>query len=165
MLKNIVLIGMPGVGKSTIGVVLAKVLGFEFLDSDLLIQKWEKRRLPEIIESEGIPGFIEIENRINASINVENFIIATGGSAVYGKEAMEHFKQIGTIVYLKVSYETLQSRLGDLKNRGVVMKNGLTLRDLYKERCPLYEQYADLVIDEEHLDIRATVEQIVSQLN
>lgn len=164
MLKNIILIGMPGVGKSTVGVVLAKVLGFEFLDSDLLIQKQEKRLLPEIIESEGLDGFIEIENQINASIDAEHCIIATGGSAVYGKEAMEHLKKIGTVVYLKVSYETLKDRLGDLKNRGVAMKDGITLHDLYEERCPLYEQYADIVVDEEHLDIRATVEQIMKKL-
>ena len=100
---NITLIGMPGSGKSTIGVLLAKRLGMEFVDTDLLIQKREKRRLPEIIAREGMDRFLEIENEVNASLEVENTIIAPGGSAVYGREAMEHFRKISTVVYLKLS--------------------------------------------------------------
>lgn len=160
MEKNIVLIGMPGVGKSTIGVILAKQLGYQFVDADLLIQQQEKRLLHQIITQEGIEGFLAIENRVNASIDAERSVIATGGSVVYGKEAMEHLRSIGTVVYLKLSYEALQSRLRNLKDRGVVLREGQTLLDLYQERTPLYEKYADLVIDEEGLDIEQTREQI-----
>ena len=160
MEKNIVLIGMPGVGKSTIGVILAKQLGYQFVDADLLIQQQEKRLLHQIITQEGLEGFLAIENRVNASIDAERSVIATGGSVVYGKEAMEHLRSIGTVVYLKLSYEALQSRLRNLKDRGVVLREGQTLLDLYQERTPLYEKYADLVVDEEGLDIEQTREQI-----
>lgn len=153
-MKNIVLIGMPGSGKSTIGVVLAKVLGYEFLDSDLEIQKREKRRLSQIIETEGTDGFLKIENDVNCSINPEQTVIATGGSAIYGAKAMEHLGQIGTIIYLKLEYKDLEQRLGDLKNRGVVLKDGQTLLDLYQERVPLYEKYAHITIDEAGKDIQ-----------
>ena len=110
-MNNITLIGMPGVGKSTIGVVLAKVLGYEFMDSDLLIQRQEKRRLHQIIEQEGVEGFKAIENRVNASIETENTVIATGGSVVYCSEAMEHLRSIGKVVYLRLSLESLEKRL------------------------------------------------------
>lgn len=153
-MNNVILIGMPGSGKSTIGVVLAKILGYEFLDSDLVIQKREKRRLSEIIAAEGSEGFLKIENSVNCSLNPERTIIATGGSAIYGAEAMEHLGQIGTIIYLKLEYEELERRLGDLKNRGVVLKDGQTLLDLYKERIPLYEKYAHITIDEREKDIQ-----------
>lgn len=163
-MNNIVLIGMPGSGKSTIGVVLAKVLGYEFLDSDLVIQKREKRLLSEIIEQEGIDGFLAIENDVNKSLDVERTVIATGGSAVYGKEAMEHLKKIGTVIYLRLGYKPLRRRLGSLKKRGVVLKKGQTFRMLYDERTPLYEQYADLVIDEENKNIRETLQIIQDNL-
>ena len=101
-------------GKSTIGVILAKQLGYEFVDSDLIIQRKENRLLHEIIEQEGVDGFIEVENSVNASLCVEKSVIATGGSAVYGREAMEHLKNIGRIVYLQLSYEALEKRLGCL---------------------------------------------------
>ena len=149
---NIVLIGMPGVGKSTIGVILAKVLGYSFLDADLLIQEQEGKLLREIIEEKGTDGFIEVENRVNASIRADRAIIATGGSVVYGKEAMEHLKEIGRVVYLKVSYAILEKRLADIKGRGVVLKEGQTLETLFEERSKLYEQYADIEVSEEGLD-------------
>lgn len=157
---NITLIGMPGSGKSTIGVLLAKRLGMEFVDTDLMIQKREKRRLPEIIAREGIDRFLEIENEVNASLEVENTIIAPGGSAVYGREAMEHFKEISTVVYLKVSLRELKKRLGDLKARGVVCKEGRTLADVLKEREPLYERYADLTVVERQYDVGPTVDEL-----
>ena len=162
--SNIVLIGMPGVGKSTLGVVLAKELGYEFVDADLLIQKREKRLLKEIIEDEGVDGFLQIENDVNASIETDKTIIATGGSVVYGKEAMEHLKAIGTIVYLSLDYDTLDSRLGSLKGRGVVLKDGQDLKTLYEERVPLYEKYADVVVDEKGLDLEATLTAVLAQL-
>ena len=161
---NIVLIGMPGVGKSTIGVILAKVLGYSFLEADLLIQEHEGKLLREIIEEKGTDGFIEVENRVNASIRADRAIIATGGSVVYGKEAMEHLKEIGRVVYLKVSYAILEKRLADIKGRGVVLKEGQTLETLFEERSKLYEQYADIEVSEEGLDVEQTVEKLVEAL-
>ena len=162
MKKNIVLIGMPGVGKSTIGVILAKELGYQFIDSDLVIQQQEKRLLREIIEQEGVDGFLEIENRVNAGIQAEGAVIATGGSAVYGAEAMEHFRQTGTVVYLRLTYEKLKKRLGNLRGRGVVLRKGQTLHDIYRERSVLYEKYADIIIEETGRDIAATLREILN---
>lgn len=142
--KNIILIGMPGCGKSTVGVVLAKAMGYRFLDSDLVIQEQEERLLCEIIEQEGLEGFLEIEERINASIDVNRTVIATGGSVVYGNKAMCHYKENGIVVYIELPYEEIKKRLGDLTRRGVAMKKGETLRELYDERKPLYEKYADI---------------------
>lgn len=159
--SNIVLIGMPGVGKSTIGVVLAKMLGYDFIDADLVIQEKEKKLLREIIAEVGAEGFIEVENRVNSSIEAEHAIIATGGSVVYGAEAMAHLKEIGTVLYLKLPYEELQRRLRDIKGRGVVLKDGQTLKDLYEERVPLYEKYADITVDEERCSIEQTIDKIL----
>ncbi len=161
MKDNIVLIGMPGVGKSTVGVVLAKVMGYQFVDADLVIQEKERKLLCEIIEEVGADGFIEVENRINSRIEAHHAIIATGGSVVYGKEAMTHLKEIGTVVYLKLPYEELNQRLKDIKGRGVVLKDGQTLRDLYEERVPLYEKYADITVDEYQLNVEQTIEKIM----
>ena len=161
---NVTLIGMPGVGKSTVGVVLAKVLGYRFMDSDLEIQEQTGKLLHELIEEHGDDGFLEIENRVNAELTPHRSVIATGGSAVYGKEAMEHLRQISTIVYLRIPYEELKNRLGDLHKRGVVLKNGQTLKDLMDVRTPLYEKYAHIIVDEEGLDIRGVVERIAEAL-
>lgn len=161
MKDNIVLIGMPGVGKSTVGVVLAKVMGYQFVDADLVIQEKEKKLLCEIIEEVGAEGFIEVENRINSRIEAQHAIIATGGSVVYGAEAMAHLKEIGTVVYLKLPYEELNQRLKDIKGRGVVLKDGQTLRDLYEERVPLYEKYADITVNEYQLNVEQTIEKIM----
>ncbi|MGI6028907.1 MAG: shikimate kinase [Candidatus Heteroscillospira sp.] len=156
MKKNVTLIGMPGAGKSTVGVVLAKILGFEFIDSDLVIQKEEGRLLWQIIEAEGIDGFLKVEERVNASIDTERSVIATGGSVIYGPAAMEHLREISTVVYLRHSYDIIESRLGDLAKRGVTLPEGWTLRDLYNERTPLYEKYAHVVFDCMDTDIRDT---------
>lgn len=164
MKNNIVLIGMPGVGKSTVGVILAKILGYKFIDTDLLIQESEGRLLKEIIASEGVDGFIETENRINSRIEAEKSVIATGGSVVYGKEAMEHLSAIGTIVYLSLDYRKLRYRLGNIKNRGVVIRDGQRLIDLYNERVPLYEKYADIIIDENGCNIEKTINRILEAL-
>ena len=163
-MNNITLIGMPGVGKSTIGVVLAKVLGYQFLDSDLLIQKQENRRLWQIIEEEGYEGFQNVENRVNASIEAENTVIATGGSVVYCEEAMKHLKSVGTVVYLKLSLNSLAKRLGNLKGRGVLLREGQTLESLYEERTPLFEKYADIVVDQEGKDLEASLELLLETL-
>ena len=145
---NVVLIGMPTSGKSTMGVILAKILGYRFLDADIVIQEKEGKKLSQIIEEEGVDGFIEIENRINAGIETEKTVIATGGSVVYGKEAMDHYKNIGKVVYLKVDMDTLTKRLHNAKQRGVVMREGQSLISLYNERSALYEKYADITIEE-----------------
>lgn len=158
MKDNIILIGMPGAGKSTVGVVLAKALGYNFVDSDLVIQKETGKRLFEIIDEVGIDEFLNIENRINASLSVEKAVVATGGSVIYGEEAMEHLKSIGKVVYLKTDYESLEKRLGNLLKRGVAIRSGNTLLDLYNERVPLYEMYADITIDTKNKGIREVVE-------
>lgn len=164
MKDNIILIGMPGVGKSTVGVILAKVLGYQFLDADLVIQQQEGKLLREIIEEVGTEGFIEVENRVNASIEAKKTIIATGGSVVYGKEAMEHLSNIGIVVYLKVPFKTLEKRLADIKGRGVVLKEGQDLLGLFEERTPLYEKYADIMIDEDDLTVEQTVDKLIENL-
>ena len=159
-LNNITLIGMPASGKSTVGVLLAKRLGYSFVDVDIVIQEQEGRLLKEIIEKEGQDGFLAVENRINAGLNVRHSVIAPGGSVIYGKEAMEHLKEISTVVYLKLSYESVEERLGNLVDRGVVLKDGMTLKDLYEERVPYYERYADITIDENGLDAGKTVDRL-----
>ena len=126
--QNVTLIGMPGVGKSTVGVVLAKILGYRFLDSDLEIQEQTGKLLHELITEHGDEGFLEIENRVNAGLAVDKTVIATGGSAVFGEEAMKHLQEISTVVYLRLPYKSLKRRLGDLKKRGVVLKPGQTLK-------------------------------------
>ena len=165
MKNNIVLIGMPGVGKSSAGVILAKILGYQFLDADLVIQKTKGCLLKDIIANEGVDAFIKIENDINKSLVPEKTVIATGGSAVYGKEAMEHYKEIATIVYLKLDLKKLSRRLGNLNSRGVVLKDGQTLKDIYEERVPLYEKYADIIVDEKNKNIEQTIKAIVDQLD
>lgn len=160
---NIILIGMPGCGKSTVGVVLAKAANMDFVDSDLVIQREIGMKLAQIIEQHGDDGFRAIENRINAALDVENSVIATGGSVVYGEEAMHHLKQLGKVVYLKLSCKAITERLGDLHARGVTIRPGWTLRDLYNERCPLYERWADLTINCEHLRLREVVAAILKQ--
>ena len=159
-MKNIVLIGMPGAGKSTIGVVLAKILGYQFVDSDLLIQRQEGKVLHQLIKEHGINGFLAIENQVNRDMNVEESVISTGGSAVYGGEAMEALKRNGFIVYIQLSFENLKSRLGDLNQRGVVLKEGYSLQDLYNERCPLYEKYADIIVNVDGLTIEGAIEKM-----
>lgn len=164
-MNNIILIGMPGVGKSTLGVVLAKVIGFQFIDADLLIQNQERKKLHEIIREKGSDGFMKIENQVNASIVADKAVIATGGSVVYCQEAMKHLGEIGQVVYLKVSLKALEKRLGNLKRRGVILKKGQTLKDLYEERVPLYERYADIVVDENGKDLEECLQLLLEKLN
>lgn len=158
--KNIVLIGMPGAGKSTVGVVVAKKLGYRFTDSDLVIQERYGKLLHELIEEHGIEGFWDLEDKVNASLHPKCTVIATGGSACYGRTAMEHFKETAVIVYLKLGYHSLEERLGDLNARGVTIRPGQTLDDLYKEREPLYEKYADITVDCEGKQLREVVEEV-----
>jgi len=163
-MKNVVLIGMPGAGKSTIGVILAKVLGFSFIDSDLLIQEQEGCLLKDIIKEKGIEGFQAIENQVNCEIDTVNTVIATGGSIIYCPEAMEHLRNIGIVVYIQLSYDTIHQRLGNIRQRGVVFREGQTLKSLYDERCPLYEKYAHLTVNGENLGVEEVMERIAQAL-
>lgn len=160
-MKNIIFIGMPASGKSTVGVVIAKRLGYDFIDTDLLIQKQENRLLKEIIADVGNEGFLAIENQVNREVEAERAVISPGGSVIYCKEAMEHFKAIGTVVYLQVSFETINRRISNAKNRGVVLKEGQTLRDLYEERTTLFEKYADYIVSEEGLSLEETIDKVL----
>lgn len=163
-MKSIILIGMPAVGKSTVGVVVAKRLGYEFIDTDLLIQKQENRLLKEIIEDDGIDGFLKIENQVNCDVQAERAVISPGGSVVYCQEAMEHYKKIGVVVYLRASFETINNRIRNAQNRGVVLKEGQTLERLYEERVKLFEKYADITIDEEGKELGETIELVLQSL-
>lgn len=146
---SIILIGMPSCGKSTLGVLLAKKLGYEFVDSDLLIQKKHGKLLHELIEQQGNDAFLALEAETNCSIEARDAVIATGGSAVYSQAAMEHLSTLGKIVYIQISYEEMEARLGDYAHRGVIMPAGFSLHDLYEQRHVLYERYADLTISGE----------------
>lgn len=163
-MKNIIFIGMPASGKSTVGVVVAKRLGYGFIDTDLLIQAQEKKLLKEIIAEVGNEGFLQIENQVNRDVNVERSVISPGGSVVYCEEAMNHFKEIGTVVYLQVPFETINQRISNAKNRGVVLKEGQTLKDLYDERTALFEKYADYTISEEGLSLEETIDEVLELL-
>ena len=166
MKDNIILIGMPGCGKSTIGVLLAKNLAYGFLDSDLVIQEQSGRKLQDLIDEMGPEAFSAFEDAVNATLIPHNTVIATGGSAVYGTRAMEHFKQIGTVVYLKASYETIEKRIRNFATRGIVIPEGQTFRDVYNERTALYEKYADITVDvdADKADIWDVVEAITAKL-
>ncbi|MGN1022334.1 MAG: shikimate kinase [Lachnospiraceae bacterium] len=162
--SNLILIGMPASGKSTLGVVLAKALGYDFLDTDLLIQNTTGKRLETLMEEHGIDGFLQLEEKINAGVSCHRTVIAPGGSVIYGPKAMAHYQEIGTILYLQVSLSDLQGRLQNMKARGVALRDGMTLEDLYRERTPLYEKYADLTITEDGRSIGKMVETITGLL-
>ncbi len=162
--NNITLIGMPGVGKSTVGVILAKELGLEFIDTDLLIQKQEDRLLKDIISEDGIDGFLAVEAGVISGLTCEKSLIATGGSVIYNHEAMKHLLDISRVIYLSLPYEQLKDRLGSLTMRGVVLRTGQDLRALYNERIPLYEKYADITVSEVGLTIEETVNEIIKKL-
>lgn len=164
MTDNITLIGMPAAGKSTVGVLLAKRLGYSFIDVDIIIQEKEGCLLKEIIERQGMDGFMEVENRINAELTATHSVIAPGGSVIYGKDAMENLKSLGIVVYLKISYDELIKRLGDVVDRGVVLKDGMSLKGLYEERTKYFEKYADITIDEEGKSLGQVVDELRSCL-
>ena len=162
-MKNIVLIGMPGAGKSTVGVLLAKSMLMDFCDTDLLIQKKYSKSLCEIINEEGIYNFIKIEEELISGVTLENTVIATGGSVVYGENAMKNLKENGRVIYLKVGAEELYKRINNIHTRGIAMKEGTTLNELYNERAPLYERYADVIIECAELTPEECVDIIISK--
>ena len=161
---NVILIGMPGSGKSTVGVLLAKAMLKSFVDTDLLVQIKQGMTLTEIIGQKGIDGFVNIENEIVKNQMFENTVVATGGSVVYGKEAMEALKQNGRVVYLKVDPDELEKRVQNITTRGIAMPQGYTLKELYSERAPLYEHYADATVDCTNLNIEETVINVVKAI-
>lgn len=163
-MKNIVLIGMPGTGKSTVGVLLAKSLLMDFTDTDLIIQKKYSCSLCELIEKHGIEAFITIENEVIAEAELSHCVVATGGSAIYGRQAMEKLSQNGIIVYLDTPLEELLRRLGNISTRGVAMKNGTTIGELMRERAPLYEKYADVTVSCAGLSAEDCVQKIIDSI-
>ncbi len=165
MTDNITLIGMPASGKSTVGIVLAKALGYDFIDSDLLMQHQTGMTLHEYMEQNGIDKFLTLEENVNAGLSCHKTVIAPGGSICYSDKAMRHLKDIGTVIYLQVDYDMLEDRLHDMKARGVVLRDGQTLRDLYEERTKLYEQYADITINERGSTLENLVIKIVSLMH
>ena len=162
--NNVILIGMPGSGKTTIGTELSERIGYGYVDSDSVIVAREGKRLNEIIADVGREKFLDIEAKVNSEICADRCVIATGGSVIYREQAMEKLKTMGRIVYLKLSYESIASRLGDLQKRGVALKDGFTLMDLYHERTPLYEKYADISVDLTGLDVQRSVEKVAEAL-
>lgn len=162
---NITLIGMPASGKSSIGVVLAKALGYDFIDGDLLIQKRAGMRLSEIMKTQGNEALLQLEEAVHCALSCTRCVIAPGGSIVYSGRAMRHLKEIGTVVYLKLDYEDLRGRLQDAASRGVVLREGQTLEQLYQERVPLYEHWADITVCEKGRDLSAMVSAIQRELN
>ena len=161
---NVILIGMPGSGKSTVGVVLAKLLGLHFCDTDLVLQQHCGKKLQEIIRTEGDAAFFRHEEEVLAALDVQNTVIATGGSAVYSDRAMQHLKAGGTCVYLKVAADEIERRLANFSDRGVVIADGMTLADLYAERKPLYEKYADITVSAEGGTVWDTARRIAEAL-
>ena len=164
MKENIILIGMPGCGKTTLGTELSEVLGYGYIDSDSVIVAREGKRLNEIIAEVGREALLDIEAKINSELCASRCVIATGGSVVYRDSAMQKLKTMGKVVYLKLPYEVIERRLGDLVKRGVALKEGYTLKDLYEERTPLYEKYADVVVELKGRSVAESVQEILREL-
>lgn len=164
-MSNIILIGMPGAGKSTLGVLLAKAMGKLFVDTDIIIQQKTKRLLQDIIDNDGTDAFLKLEEDILLTVNETNTVIATGGSTVYSEKAMEHFKKSGKIVYLHVDFAEIEKRVTNITTRGIVLKNGKSLADAFDERKPLYDKYADVVIDCTGSTIENSVKMLAEKLS
>lgn len=164
-MANVVLIGMPGCGKSTIGVLLAKALKMDFLDTDVAFQNRQDKRLQEIIEEVGVDAFLQMEEACVLSLDAEDTVIATGGSVVYGEKAMRHLHEHGIVVYIRLPYAEIERRLSNLASRGVTLREGQTLQDLYNERIPLYEKEADIVFDPGNLNIEETAQALKARMD
>ena len=161
---NIVLIGMSGAGKSTLGVLLAKTLGMDFVDTDIVIQQTSGRLLQEIIDRDGPEKFLQTEEAVISGLNMQNSVIATGGSVVYSKRAMDALKSSGRVVYLDVPYKTIEKRLKNIAGRGIVITKGKGLKEVYAERVPLYQKYGDVAVHCGGKDIEGCVREIMRLL-
>jgi shikimate kinase len=164
-MKNIVIIGMPGAGKSTMGVILAKTLGRNFIDTDIVAQETTGRLLQEIIDDEGTDAFLETEEKTILSLQCHHAVIATGGSVVFSEKAMEHLRKDGVVLYLKISFEEMVRRLNNITTRGIVLVAGQSLRDMYNHRVPLYEKYADITIDCSDGDFENCIGNVMNELH
>jgi shikimate kinase len=164
-MKNIVLIGMPGAGKSTMGVILAKTTGRNFIDTDIVAQETSGRLLQEIIDTEGTGVFLETEEKTILSLHCHHAVIATGGSVVFSEKAMEHLKKDGVVMYLDISYEEMVRRLKNITTRGIVLAAGQSLREMYDQRVPLYERYADIRIDCSGIDFETCIRNVINELH
>jgi shikimate kinase len=163
-MKNIILIGMPGAGKSTVGVILAKTLGMTFVDTDIAIQERTGRLLQEIIDADGPAAFLKTEEETALSLSCRNSVIATGGSVVFSGTAMAHLKEGGVVVYLAISFEEMERRLKNITTRGIVLFSGESLFDMYHERVPLYEKYADITVECEREDFEVVVGKVIGEI-
>ena len=163
-MRNIVLIGMPGAGKSTVGVLLAKTIGYGFVDCDLLIQGQTGELLYRTIERDGIDSFLRTEERVISGLFVSRCVIATGGSAVFGDRAMEHLRESGVVVYLKLAPDEIERRIMNITTRGIAMNPGETIHDVYAVRAPLYEKWADVTVDCQGLSPEGVIEEILKQV-
>ncbi len=163
-MKNIVLIGMPGSGKSTAGVLLAKTLGYGFVDTDLILQQREGELLQPLLDRWGVEPFLDAEERAIRSVSCEKCVIAPGGSAVCREGAMAHLKSLGEIVYLRLTLESLEKRLSTLSGRGVAMEPGQTLADVYAYRAPLYARWAGRTVDVDGQTLEETVAAVLRSL-
>lgn len=163
-MSNIILVGMPGCGKSTVGVILAKTLGFDFVDTDLIICKKEGRTLQRIIEESGLAYFEKTESTVGCELECENTVVATGGSMVLYEDAMEHLKSLGRVVFIDVELAELERRITNITTRGITFKEGETLADVYSYRRDFYKKYADITVSIADSALEETVEKIVSQL-
>ena len=163
--NNIILIGMPGCGKSTVGVLLAKTLLKGFCDTDLLIQEREGTELYKIIGERGTAEFARIENDVVASVKASNCVIATGGSVIFGEDAMKNLKELGTVVYIKLPLAEIERRVKNITTRGIVMEPGETLASVYDQRTPLYEKYADIIVPCKRAPLEKTVERLIKALD
>lgn len=163
-MANLILIGMPASGKSTLGVILAKTIGMSFVDTDLLIQEKEGTLLQDIIDANGNEYFRKIEEYVLRGLDVDNHVISTGGSAIYYPKAIEHFRKNGTVIYIEVPFEEIERRLNNISTRGITLAPGQTLKDLYDERIPLYEKYADVTLKSEQMSVEQSVESLVKLL-
>jgi len=162
--SNITLIGMPACGKSTLGVLLAKARGMMFVDTDLLLQQRHGQLLREIIDAQGIEAFKRMEAQVILALDCKNACIATGGSVVYSEEAMRHLKRLSTVVFIDLPCEVVERRIADIKSRGVVIEEGKTLPELFRERRPLYLQYADIAVDARSKGVEALLTEIIEMI-